>query len=102
MEQPFYAERLAEHGVQVVIPGEAERERLHQIIFDELCAGDVPAASQAYARGVIAQVQDEGATAIALACTELMLLLKPEDSALPLFDTTALHCAAAVDFALSD
>ena len=102
MEQPFYAERLAEHGVEVVIPGEAERERLHQIIFDELCAGDVPAASQAYARGVIAQLKDEGAMAIALACTELMLLLKPEDSALPLFDTTALHCAAAVDFALSD
>ncbi|MEO1648566.1 MAG: aspartate/glutamate racemase family protein [Pseudomonadota bacterium] len=102
MEQPFYAERLAQHGIETLIPEKSQREELHRIIFEELCAGQVRDASQDYARNLIAQLHAKGATAIALACTELMLLVKPEDSLLPLFDTTALHCAAAVEFALSD
>ncbi len=100
MEQPFYAERLTAHGVEVVIPAEAERAELHRIIFEELCAGEVRESSQQFARQVIDDLKAKGVLAIALACTELMLLIKPPMSALPLFDTTALHCAAAVDFAL--
>lgn len=102
MEQPFYADRLAAHGVEVVIPNEAERAELHRIIFDELCAGEVLETSRATLQGVIAELQAQGASAIALACTEIMLLIQKEHSALPLFDTTALHCAAAVEFALSE
>lgn len=101
MEQPFYAERLAAHGFEVVIPEEAERAELHRIIFEELCAGEVRETSQTFAREVIDGLKAKGVLAIGLACTELMLLIKQERSALSLFDTTALHCAAAVDFALS-
>jgi aspartate racemase len=100
MEQPFYADRLAEQGIAVVIPEQAQREELHRIIFDELCAGEVRESSRHFARELIEDLKAQGVPAIALACTELMLLIKPEDSPLPLFDTTALHCAAAVDFAL--
>ncbi|MEL6375174.1 MAG: aspartate/glutamate racemase family protein [Pseudomonadota bacterium] len=102
MEQPFYAERLKTHGVEVIVPDEAARAQLHRIIFDELCAGHIADASRARMQAMIAELDSEGATAIALACTEIMLLISQEDSPLPLFDTTALHCAAAVEFALSD
>ncbi|WP_300596126.1 aspartate/glutamate racemase family protein [Erythrobacter sp.] len=102
MEQPFYAERLAGQGVDAVIPPEAQREELHRIIFAELCAGEVSDASRERVRTMIADLQTRGATAIALACTEIMLLIQQQHSALPLFDTTALHCEAAVEFALSD
>jgi len=98
MEQSFYSDRLAAHGDEVVIPEAAQRAELHRIIFEELCAGEVCESSQEFARGVIVDLQAKGVTAIA--CTELMLLIKSEHSELPLFDTTALHCAAAVDFAL--
>ncbi|MEE4154572.1 MAG: aspartate/glutamate racemase family protein [Erythrobacter sp.] len=101
MEQPFYAERLALHGIEVMVPGEVERGEIHRVIFEELCAGEVNPASRSALAAMIDQLASEGATAIALACTELMLLIRPEDSALSLFDTTALHCAAAVDFALA-
>ena len=102
MEQSFYADQLAEHGIENVIPDESEREELHRIIFEELCAGEICEASQNFSSVVIERMQARGVPAIALACTELMLLIKPESSALPLFDTTALHCDAAVEFALSD
>ncbi|MEM7689067.1 MAG: aspartate/glutamate racemase family protein [Pseudomonadota bacterium] len=102
MEKQFYAERLATQGIDVAIPQTEDRKELHRIIFDELCAGEVRESSRDFAHGVIADLKAQGVTAITLACTELMLLIKPQHSALPLFDTTALHCAAAVDFALSD
>ncbi|MEM1194735.1 MAG: aspartate/glutamate racemase family protein [Pseudomonadota bacterium] len=102
MEQSFYADRLAGQGIEVITPKEADRAELHRIIFEELCAGEIREASRLRVQAMIAQCEDEGATAIALACTELALLIQPEDGVLPLFDTTALHCAAAVDFALSD
>ena len=102
MEKPFYSERLAEYGIEVVIPEAVAREELHRIIFEELCAGEERGSSKDFANGVIEELKEQGVSAIALACTELMLLIKPETSLLPLFDTTALHCAAAVDFALRD
>ena len=100
MEQPFFAERLAQHGLEALVPPEDQRIEMHRIIFEELCAGEVSANSLAKVQGMIADLQSRGATAIALACTEIMLLIKPEHSPLPLFDTTQLHCRAAVDFAL--
>ncbi|MEO1489122.1 MAG: aspartate/glutamate racemase family protein [Pseudomonadota bacterium] len=101
MEQPFYTGRLKDAGVATIIPEDAERVELHRIIFDELCAGIISESSRLFATELIESLERRGASAIALACTELMLLIEPQHSALPLFDTTALHCEAAVDFILA-
>lgn len=102
MEQDFYKGRLADrHGLDVLVPGDADRAEVHRVIYDELVQGRAePAARQAY-RAVIARLVDRGAEAIILGCTEIMLLVRPEDSAVPLFDTTAIHAEAAVEWALS-
>ena len=102
MEQDFYRSRLEQHhGLTVLTPPPADRDRVHQIIYQELCLGEVKAASrQTYLR-VIADLQAQGAQAIILGCTEIGLLLGPGDSPLPLFDTTALHARSAALWALS-
>jgi aspartate racemase len=103
MEQDFYKGRLAAvHGLDVLVPGEAERAAVHRIIYEELVAGVITPASRAVYRDVIAQLVAGGAEGVILGCTEIMLLVKPEDSAVPIFDTTALHAHAAVDHALAD
>jgi len=101
MEESFYADRLKQHGLEVVVPNDAHRDEIHRVIFDELCAGKVCAKSRAFYCDVIADLQSRGAQGVALACTEIMLLIEQCHSPLPLFDTTALHCKTAVDFALS-
>ena len=101
MEQSFYADKLAEHGVEAIIPEEAARGEIHRIIFEELCAGQILEPSRQFMCEVIADLKSRGASAIALACTEIMLLIEQSHSSLPLLDTTALHGRAAVDFALS-
>lgn len=100
MEQDFYKGRLADrHGLEVLIPEEADRATVHRIIYDELVQGRVePASRQAY-REIIARLVERGAEAVILGCTEIMLLVGAEDSAVPLFDTTAIHAKAAVDLA---
>ncbi|ALG75467.1 aspartate racemase [Azospirillum thiophilum] len=100
MEQDFYKGRLADrHGLEVLIPEEADRATVHRIIYDELVQGRVePASRQAY-REVIARLVERGAEAVILGCTEIMLLVGAEDSAAPLFDTTAIHAEAAVELA---
>lgn len=100
MEQDFYKGRLADrHGLEVLIPEEADRATVHRIIYDELVQGRVePASRQAY-REVIARLVARGAEAVILGCTEIMLLVGAEDSAVPLFDTTAIHAEAAVELA---
>jgi aspartate racemase len=103
MEQDFYKGRLAAmHGLNVLVPGDAERAAVHRIIYEELVAGVITPASRAAYRDVIAQLVAQGAEGVILGCTEIMLLVKPEDSAVPLFDTTALHAHAAVHHALED
>ena len=101
MEQDFYKGRLAErHGLEVLVPGDADRAVVHRVIYEELVKGQVePLSRQAY-RELIARLVERGAEAIILGCTEIMLLVQSEDSAVPLFDTTALHAEAAVDLAL--
>ncbi|MGB7654253.1 MAG: aspartate/glutamate racemase family protein [Novosphingobium sp.] len=102
MEQDFYSGRLAaRHGLSVLVPEADDRAIVHRIIYDELVAGVVREESRADYRGVIARLVDSGAQAVILGCTEIMLLVDQSDSAVPLFDTTALHAAAAVDLALS-
>ncbi|CAE6873297.1 L-aspartate/glutamate-specific racemase [Paraburkholderia domus] len=101
MEQAFYAGRLREcYGLETLIPDETERADVHRIIYDELCHGKVNDASRAVYQRVIERLAARGAQAVILGCTEITLLIKPEDSALPVFDTTALHAQAAVEWAI--
>jgi aspartate racemase len=102
MEQDFYKGRLADrHGLEVLVPGDDDRALVHRVIYEELVQGRAePSSRQAY-REVIARLVERGAEAVILGCTEIMLLVRPEDSAVPLFDTTALHAEAAVDLAVA-
>jgi aspartate racemase len=101
MEQDFYKGRLHEHhGLEVIVPDEDDRRIVHEIIYKELVLGQIrPESRQAY-RAIIARLIESGAQAVILGCTEIMLLVSDEDSAVPLFDTTTIHALAAVDWAL--
>ncbi|MEI4508536.1 aspartate/glutamate racemase family protein [Sphingopyxis sp. CCNWLW253] len=101
MEKPFYTARMAAAGIEAMIPGDADRAIIHGIIYDELVQGVVSDASRAEYRRIIAALIADGAEAIVLGCTEIMLLVGEEDSAVPLFDTLALHVEAAVEAALA-
>jgi aspartate racemase len=101
MEQTFYTGRLRErYGLDTLVPDEAERADVHRIIYDELCHGRVDDASRKVYQRVIDNLAARGAQAVILGCTEITLLIKPEDSSLPVFDTTALHAQAAVEWAI--
>jgi aspartate racemase len=101
MEQDFYKGRLQQrHGLEVIVPDEADRRIVHEIIYKELVLGIIkPESRQAY-REIIARLIERGAQGIILGCTEIMLLVSDEDSTVPLFDTTTIHAVAAVDRAL--
>ncbi|WP_413992881.1 aspartate/glutamate racemase family protein [Labrys okinawensis] len=101
MEQDFYKGRLTDRfGLEVLVPDDADRSIVHEVIYSELVVGEVRATSRAAYREIIARMIERGAQAIILGCTEIMLLVRPEDSAVPLFDTTTLHAQAAVKRAL--
>ena len=102
MEQDFYKGRLRErHGLEVIVPDTADRQAVHDVIYRELIAGKIEDTSRTAYREVISRLVEEGAEAVILGCTEIMLLVGPDDSPVPLYDTTAIHAAAAVDFALA-
>lgn len=102
MEQGFYKDRLTQrHGLEVIIPEEEDRAAVHGIIYDELVAGLVLPSSKETFRAVINRLVEAGAEGIILGCTEIMLLVGQEDSAVPVFDTTSIHAEAAVEWALS-
>ena len=102
MEGEFYRRRLEEkHGLEVLVPDDADRELVHRVIYDELCRGRIEDASRAAYLEVIERLAARGAQGIVLGCTEIGLLVSPADTALPLFDTTALHARGAVTWALS-
>lgn len=100
MAQPFYRERLAAHGLDVLVPNEEDRETVHRIIYDELVHGVVTDESRERYREIIARIVDAGADGVIYGCTEIELLVGPEDSPVPTFPTTRLHAEAAVDYAL--
>lgn len=102
MEQPFYRERLAARGLQVLVPPADARAQLHRVIYDELCQGIIRPESRGYFRQVMADLGQEGAQAIILGCTEISLLVDSSDAQLPLFDTTALHAEAAAHASVRD
>ena len=102
MEEPFYKDRLADKfSLEVVIPEVSDREIIHRVIYDELVVGKILPESREQYKRIITNLQKQGCQGIILGCTEIGLLVKPEDCSLPLYDTTLLHARAAVDFALS-
>jgi aspartate racemase len=103
MEQAFYKERLRElHGLEVIVPAEADRDIVHRIIYEELCLGSIVDASRDEYRRIIAGLVAQGAQAIILGCTEISLLVAQPDAAVPLFDTTAIHARKAAEWALDE
>ncbi len=103
MVEDFYKGRLVEnYGLEVIIPSEADMQIIHRVIYDELCAGIInPNSKQNYA-DIIRRLVAEGAQGIILGCTEIGLLVKQQDSPVPLFDTTEIHAKAAVKHALAN
>jgi aspartate racemase len=101
MEQDFYVGRLRErHGLNVLVPNEKDRRRVHDVIYDELCVGLINDSSRSAYRDVISDLVERGARGVLLGCTEIGLLVGPRDAEVPLFDTARLHAQRAVELAL--
>jgi aspartate racemase len=101
MEENFYRGRLAEkYGLEVLIPEDADRAIVHRVIYEELVLGAIVPASKVEYERIIESLINQGAEGIILGCTEIGLLIKDEDSRVPLFDTTRFHAQAAVEMAL--
>lgn len=102
MEQAFYKQRLVEcFGLEVIVPEEAERKLVHEVIFQELCLGIVREESRQAYREIMASLVERGAQGIILGCTEIGLLVGEADATVPLFDTTRIHAERAVELALA-
>jgi aspartate racemase len=101
MEQAFVRDRLAAHGVEALVPPAEDRELVHEVIYGELVRGVVREESREAYVDVVARLVADGAEGVVLGCTEIELLLRPEDVDVPVFATTRLHALAALDFALS-
>ena len=100
MEQDFYKGRLQDKfGLEVIVPNEADRQIVHDVIYNELCVGDINDQSRQEYRRIIAELQAQGAEGVILGCTEIPLLIRQTDVELPIFDTTCIHAEAAVEFA---
>ena len=100
MSQDFYSGRLEAHGLTVLVPGEDDQTLVHRVIYDELCQGVVREESRAAYVEVVGRLVSRGAQGIILGCTEIELLIGPDDLQVPSFPTTSIHVAAAVDAAL--
>jgi aspartate racemase len=102
MAPGFYRDRLRQRGVEAIVPNEAERERLHAIIYEELVLGRMEPPSKAEVLAMIARAgREDDADSVIFGCTEIGLLIEPWESPLAVFDTAEIHCLAAMDFALS-
>ncbi len=100
MEQAFYKDRLARHGLNILIPPPADRELVHRIIYDELCLGRIKDNSRNTYLRIMDDLRRRGAAGIIEGCTEIGLLVQQQHTDIPLFDTTAIHAEAAVQEAL--
>ena len=102
MEEAFYKDRLAErHGLHVLVPEDAQRQYIHQAIYQELVLGEINADTRAEFLKIIESLAARGAQGIILGCTEIGLLVQQEHTDIRLYDTTAIHAEAAVEWALS-
>jgi len=102
MEQRFYRDRMAEHGIEVIVPTEGQRDYVHQVIYHELCQGKFQASSKQAFLDIAADLAEQGAEGVILGCTEIGMLIHNGQADIPLFDTTELHAKAAVEQALQD
>jgi len=103
MEESFYRGRLeSQHGLKVLVPPEDARALVHRVIYEELCLGQVREDSRRAFQTVVGGLVARGAEGVILGCTEIGLLLRPEDAPVPLFDTGRIHAEAAVEFALAE
>ncbi|MBD9372829.1 aspartate/glutamate racemase family protein [Rhizobium sp. ARZ01] len=102
MEQGFYAERMADRGITIIVPDADDRTTVHDVIFQELCAGKVLDSSRDKLLAIVEKAKLAGADSVILGCTEICLILDPAVLPLPGFDSTAIHAEAAVDFALGE
>ena len=100
MTEDFYKSRLIDRGFEVYIPDEDDVKIVNDVIFDELCCGIVKDSSRDAYSAIIAKLKDKGAEAVILGCTEIGMLIKQEDSVLPVFDTTVIHAKSAAKFAV--
>ena len=101
MEEDFYKERLiGKHNFEVIVPDENERQIINEIVFGELCRGEMSRSSRRELAGIMRNLAALGAEGIVLGCTELGLLIDPQDVRVPIFDTTIIHAKAAAIFAL--
>ncbi|WP_272943784.1 aspartate/glutamate racemase family protein [Streptococcus mutans] len=100
MTQDFYKEKLIESGLEVLIPDQAGITEVNRIIYDELCLGDIKESSKQTYLAVIDDLKNAGAKAVILGCTEIGLLVKQADTALPLYDTTTIHAQKAAELSL--
>ena len=100
MEQDFYTSRIESNGIKVLIPNQEDRDIINKVIYEELCLGKIHQSSRNYYKKVIKSLVDNGAEGIILGCTEIGLLVKPEDSDVPLFDTTVIHAIESVHKAI--
>lgn len=102
MEEAFYRGRLVDkYGLEAVIPEEKDRELVHRVIYDELCQGRIISQSRKHYVEIIRRLGNEGAQGVILGCTEISLLVGPNDSPLEVFDTTDIHARRAVEWALA-
>ena len=101
MEQDFYRDRLASHGLTVLVPPAQDRAEVHRVIYEELCLGAVREASRQAYQEFIDRLEHAGAEGVILGCTEIELLIRPQDSPIPVFATTRLHVEAAIEQALA-
>lgn len=102
MEQAFYKDRLSErYGLKVLVPNQNDRAIVHQVIYQELCLGEINQSSKANYLRIIDQLAQQGAQAVILGCTEIGLLVQQQDTVVPLVDTTAIHAAKAVELAIN-
>lgn len=101
MEQAFYRNRLEAADIEVLVPDDAQRNTVHQVIYEELCQGEInPLSREAYL-DIVASLAERGAQAVILGCTEIGLLIRQADTRVPLYDTAEIHAAQAVEQALA-
>jgi aspartate racemase len=100
MEQAFYRDRLEDAGIEVITPHEAQRDEVHRVIYEELCRGEIIPESRSSYLDIVASLSGRGAQAVILGCTEIGLLIRQADTEVPLYDTTEIHAAQAVEMAL--
>lgn len=101
MEQAFYRERLEAAGIDVLTPDESQGDEVHRVIYEELCQGEIKPDSRHTYLDIVSSLSERGAQAVILGCTEIGLLISQADTEVPLYDTTEIHAAQAVELALA-